>query len=316
EQPAFSDRPNPVAGGRARDGRSRALDLRSGARARARAVERLRGLARAQLRPAPAGPPHRHGERPRKLSGQAGGRDQRDRQKRLGQSRAGRGGIRPSREPGRLRPREPKPGGPDRGRRPGAILGPARRWPPRHHLLGASRQLGIAGDLRRALRARRHGRVPGPERSRDRARRARGAPRDHGRARGRRPGRGLRDAGRAGARRPSRHDGRPAFYARRAGAVPRAAGPGQSDPRQVRPPFRVPGPRRAGNPPARAPLQDSTDAPARSPPRPGGPHRGRGRDAGDDRRGRGLGARAPRAMALDAPALAGAAQNGAHQGNV
>ena len=74
------------------------------------------------------------------------------------------------------------------------------------------------------------------------------------------PGRGLRHAGRARAGRPSRHADRPAFHPRRDGRLHRPPGPDEPDPRQVRPPVRLPGPRRPGDPPAGPPLPPRADA--------------------------------------------------------
>ena len=87
---------------------------------------------------------------------------------------------------------------------------------------------------------------------------ARGPQPDHGRARSRSPRGGLRDAGRAGAGRASRHADRPALHPGRSRGFHGPPGPGQSNPRQVRPPLRLPGPWGARDPRCRTTASGSS----------------------------------------------------------
>ena len=194
-----------------------------------------------------------------------------------------------------------------RGRGHRAFIALARRRQAGPDLLGPSRQLGAAGDLRRPLRARRDRRLPPAERS------------------GRRPRACTRSAARpwAGSRRPGRAPpsrcsgvlergghlgmlidqhftrgvtvdflGRPAFTNPIMGKFARAFDCPVHGVRVIRLPGR----------PFPAELTPALDLPRDAE----GARRRAGRHAGDDARRRGLGARAPGAVALDAPALAAA----------
>ena len=80
--------------------------------------------------------------------------------------------------------------------------------------------------------------------------------------------------------------------------------------------YRLPGARRAGDPSAGRSLPARADPAHRSAARCGRSDQRSGRHAGDDGRGRRLGAGAPRAMAVDAPALARPGHKSGHQVNV
>ena len=121
-----------------------------------------------------------------------------------------------------------------RGRRHRALHRPRRGRQAGPDLLGPSRELGAAADLRRPLRPRRDRGLPPAERAGGRpcaARDQEPRPWAASRRRGRAP---PSRCGRARARRPSRHADRPAFHPRRHGRLPRPAGIHQSDHGQVR----------------------------------------------------------------------------------
>ena len=247
---------------RGRHDRRRPRRVRAGARARARPVERRRGRDRAPARSAPAAAPDRPRESARRLSRQERSRNPRDPRRRVGEHRPPRSRIPPSRPALRLRPLFRRDRA-HRGRRHRALHRARRGRQAGPDLLGPSRQLGAAADLRRPLWARRDRGLPPAERTGGRPCAARDQEPDHGRARGGAAGRRLRDARRARARRPSRHADRPAFHPRRHGRLPRPAGIHQSDHGQVRARLRLSGPRRARDP-ARRPAVSGCSSRRRS----------------------------------------------------